>query len=385
MRYKIQKAFIWALMSLWGATIYTGCSDVKFHAVPTQACIDHNETYGPGTCVTTNGVDHFSYTKTFGDIDILFVIDNSGSMYVEQSLMAARIQGFIGFLEEEGFNYNIAMTTTDISETGDSTNELQDGNFIEFTNAEGVKTGTSVLTPETGDNVGYRSQIFENTIKRQETLDCEQSNFAEDSCPSFDERGIYAANLVLDRADSSFFRQGAHLAIVFLSDEDERGKGVESTFQSYDSPETLVGKINTQLGAAKGVSFYSLIIKPGDKECKKEQDEQPNEYVYGEYGVQYARLSDAKDSELLALGNVIGGYTGNICADDYKTQLDIMAELIGSYTYIEPLVCDPQEINVSVGGEALTSDSYHVEDGNLVIDRNITPGDVVDLKVDCLI
>ncbi|MFO7564316.1 MAG: hypothetical protein R6X02_16840 [Enhygromyxa sp.] len=49
------------------------------------------------------------------DVDILFVIDNSGSMGEEQALLAANVGSFIEVLEQKGVdaNYRIGITTTD--------------------------------------------------------------------------------------------------------------------------------------------------------------------------------------------------------------------------------------------------------------------------------
>src|SRR5687767_351818 len=50
------------------------------------------------------------------DVDILFVIDNSGSMAEEQALLSANFGAFISVLEREdvGANYRIGVTTTDV-------------------------------------------------------------------------------------------------------------------------------------------------------------------------------------------------------------------------------------------------------------------------------
>ena len=49
------------------------------------------------------------------DVDILFVVDNSGSMAEEQATLAANFPSFVGVLEEENVkaNYRIGVTTTD--------------------------------------------------------------------------------------------------------------------------------------------------------------------------------------------------------------------------------------------------------------------------------
>ena len=49
------------------------------------------------------------------DVDIVFVIDDSGSMAEEQALLSANFASFIGVLEAEDVkaNYRLAITTTD--------------------------------------------------------------------------------------------------------------------------------------------------------------------------------------------------------------------------------------------------------------------------------
>ena len=46
-------------------------------------------------------------------VDILFVIDDSGSMGEEQAKLAANFAPFVATLEEAGADYRIAVTTTD--------------------------------------------------------------------------------------------------------------------------------------------------------------------------------------------------------------------------------------------------------------------------------
>ena len=46
-------------------------------------------------------------------VDVLFVIDNSGSMGEEQAALSASIDGFVAALDGSGLNYRIGVTTTD--------------------------------------------------------------------------------------------------------------------------------------------------------------------------------------------------------------------------------------------------------------------------------
>ncbi|MCA9716842.1 MAG: VWA domain-containing protein, partial [Myxococcales bacterium] len=67
---------------------------------------DPNATSGDPTGDPTSG-------PISGDLDILFVIDNSGSMSDAQRRVAAGAGELINALESGGVNYRIAVTTTD--------------------------------------------------------------------------------------------------------------------------------------------------------------------------------------------------------------------------------------------------------------------------------
>ncbi|MCR9164804.1 MAG: hypothetical protein ACE37F_14990 [Nannocystaceae bacterium] len=66
------------------------------------------------------------------NVDILFVIDNSGSMAAEQANLAANLAPMIEELEREDIaaDYRIAVTTTDVADSACSTTGPEDGNFV---------------------------------------------------------------------------------------------------------------------------------------------------------------------------------------------------------------------------------------------------------------
>ena len=50
-----------------------------------------------------------------GKIDILWVVDNSGSMATSQQAVADNFRRFIDKFEENGFDFQIAVTTSDVA------------------------------------------------------------------------------------------------------------------------------------------------------------------------------------------------------------------------------------------------------------------------------
>ncbi|MEO0336721.1 MAG: hypothetical protein AAF202_10010, partial [Pseudomonadota bacterium] len=284
--------FKFAIVML-GVSLYAACSDVKFDVKPSSECEDYNQNFGDGTCsINPQGFQEFSYSVRMGQVDILFVTDNSGSMFAEQQEMANRFPSFLDSIR--GIDYQIAIVTTDIpSSENNQTNAangngaLWDGKFIAFPNGQKVLTNPGDSNSVHNTNITY----FNQTVQRPESANCDNSNFQ--NCPSSDERGIYAVNRALDRSEnSSFFRGNGHLAVVILSDEDERSTGGESAsartnnlrgkaLESYDLPATLVQKAATAMGATKTMSVHSIIIQPGDTSCKSNQDAQGNQWVFG--------------------------------------------------------------------------------------------------------
>lgn len=390
------------LMTLLGVSLYIGCSGVKFSSKPSSSCKDFNSQFGEGTCVITEqGTQAFDYNVRVGEVDLLFVTDNSGSMYAEQQQMASRFPGFLDSIFD--LDYQIAIITTDISaspgngpDAYNGQGSLQDGKFITF-----PRSGTSILRNEDQSASLHGQNIldFQETVARPESADCDKDpNF--EKCPSGDERGIYAVNMALDRAENaSFFRPSGHLAIVILSDEDERSvggknpseggedsaRGKRFPLEDYDRPETLVDKTAAQLGATKTVSVHSIIIKPGDTSCKAEQDSQGNQWTYGEYGDVYERLSNPSN-DLQARGRLMPGVTGTICSKNYTKELgDIKNKINQNISEIQ-LPCTPVLDTVDVTYAPLTSYevTFDVDVNNRVTFNPALPaGTTVNLKYEC--
>ncbi len=394
------------LMTLLGVSLYMGCSGVKFSSKPSSSCQNFNTQFGDGTCIVTEeGNQAFDYNIRVGEVDILFVTDNSGSMYAEQQEMAHRFPGFLDSIFD--LDYQIAIITTDVSaspnnapNTFNGNGALQDGRFIMFPNGASVLSNPDQSASLHGQNI----LDFQNTIARPESATCDQSDYED--CPSSDERGIYAVNMALDRSENtSFFRQGGHLAIIILSDEDERSVGghikaeggepcppensnclaKRFPLEDYDRPETLVDKTAAQLGATKTVSMHSIIVKPGDTQCKSEQDDQGNQWTYGEYGDVYERLSNPSN-DLLARGRLMPGVTGSICSKNYTKELGDIKDKISQNISEIQLPCTPLLDTVDVTYAPLTSYEvrFDVDVNNRVtFSPSLPAGTSVNLKYEC--
>lgn len=258
-------------------------------AVGATACSKVN--FSPGTEQNKNEVptapeeEQFTFNDVSGkgQVDILFVDDNSVSMLDKQQKLSTRLASFVGSLGN--VDWQIAITTTD---TTDGPFGLK-GDFLTM-----FGTGTKILNA----SVPNYEEVFKNTVVRTEMVNCGTI------CPSGDERPLGAVvATVAKRAGSTkaFFRKNADFVVVFLSDEDE----VYAFDGNPVQPQQLITAVTTAF-PNKLFTAYGIITKPGDVVCHDQVS--PAQGKYGEYMAELIRLT--------------GGVAGSICDDDYSSSLE---------------------------------------------------------------
>lgn len=289
-----------------------------------------------------------SYTVNVGRVDILFVVDNSGSMSTEQKRMAESFPNFVQGLDLAGLDYRIGIITTDVQSStnrlvGDG--RLQNGNLLEFPN------GSFYLSPETR-NI---EDEFAKTIKRDETLECEDSGYNKDICPSDDERGIYAAYLAVNANKKNFFRENSHIAFVFLSDEDVRGFGnSERQYpfmlpEALDYPENLINLVSARFDESTDLSAHAIVTN--NESCRQEQMAQGgNQYIHGAIGSFYMAMTQPEGAAIINNSGVlmksfssgsrlVKGTIGSICSRDYVSELGSIKNVLSKTKAVERLKC----------------------------------------------
>lgn len=253
------------------------------------------------------------------DVDILFVVDNSGSMDKEQVGIGNKVSGFLNKLT--GLNWRIALTTTDprAMTAGLTKNDPKrpwgDGQLRPFD----ADNGSQYILKSDEVNAADAQSLLANAVN-------------VGILGSGDERGINAAYRAVERfsagsvGNRDFFRTDARLAIVLISDEDECSEGYEkcSGDNTASIPANLLAVVHQRLGIDKVISFNSIIYKPGDANC-----------TTGAY--------EGKTYE--ALTKLTNGSEGSVCDADYTTPLanigSKVVELIKSVT----LSCAPVDMN----------------------------------------
>lgn len=239
------------------------------------------------------------------EIDLLVVVDNSRSMRADQEKLGREFANFVSGVSHA--DYRIGVITTDVNSPG-------------FENAPGY-WGNLDRVNETGRNYISKAdsnpeELFSNLINRQETIDCTPST-PQELCPSFDERPLHAIRLALDKRDgqnAGFFRTGADLAVVIITDEDETA-GPGGVF--YNAGD-LIRYVEDQFSGRKRVLGFSIAIQDQDIACFNEQ---ALDTVSGASAVSYGvRVGE--------FATLTGGFNVNICNQNFGRDLSSISDYV---------------------------------------------------------
>lgn len=289
---------------LYAMVILTGCSDATFTDVGSPML---------GELDLPSGSFHsqtFIQRSIKGKVDLLVVVDNSGSMAEEQAKLGARVSNFLSQIDD--VDWQLGVTTTDVS----------DGPF-------GLKGSILPLGNTTqkilNKSVPNYNSLFLDTVVREETFNCTTD------CPSGTEQPLRAAMMAMDQRDgnnSGLFRSDADLGVLILSDEDEMSNGAAGATTGTD----VIDHFKSIWGNSKEMYGYAIITQPGDDACVSSQT---NSQAY--FGI----LID----EFVQMTR---GMTGSICHEDYGTTLGSIGENLGQLLNFFELHVVPEDGTVKV-------------------------------------
>ena len=221
-------------------------------------------------------------------MDILFVVDNSGSMSNDQTNLSVNFSSFINFALTLNVDYHIGITTTDT-----------EGNFNPF---------NPNSTP--GQLVGNPPWVDRNTPNAIDTF---KNNVKVGDSGSADEKGLAGAYLALSdpqintpppNGNQGFMREDAPLFIVIISDEADK------------SPETIDFYLNYFQNLKRFRQDYftaSAIVGDTPNGCTRASDN-----TTAQAAPRYIDFATRS-----------GGLWETICTDNWSTTL----ETIGSHAF----------------------------------------------------
>jgi hypothetical protein len=230
-----------------------------------SACMAQPFTFvGNGNTV----VDQASETLPSSTVDILFVVDNSGSMADKQATLRNSAEAFVAELAKTNVNYHLGVVTTDLYAPTDGGRLRMGVPGPQFLTAPGP------LDPQAAQKRAALVASFNATVSQLGIGGSSQ------------EAGLGAVTMALNPADPSikalnqgFMRSEADLAVVIVTDEDDCTPLPEnfSTVGAwhepalcYNSPQYLqqVNTILDQFAALKGdVSRVRVALITGGKKA----------------------------------------------------------------------------------------------------------------------
>ena len=330
-----------ALPLMWNA-----CGEVGFESGQKSSVLD-----SAGLVDVTQKINVTAQSST--KADILFVIDNSGSMQQEQIDIGLKISGFMNKIKD--LDWRIALTTT-----SPSSNTNIDGTVLPFGDGQfrpfDSNTGTQYFLDSAQVNVAAAQTMLANAIY-------------VGSKGSGDERGIHATYRALERAASpspnrDFFRTDAAFAVVIISDEDECSSGHEycGSNKVKSDPTKLIEFVKGTLGASKQFSVSAIIGIPNDSSCTSAPSR----------GVSYQLAQQ-----------LTGGSLGSICSNDYSAPLTVLGASVTELVKAASLQCPPSDFNndgkadmqiIQPDGQVMKS-GYTVKGITVTFDNVLQPGE----------
>jgi hypothetical protein len=164
-------------------------------------------------------------TRAPGGVDVLFVIDNSGSMLEEQAALTAAFDGFVAALEAAHGgrpDLHIGVISSDLGAGGERINgclEPDHGVLQHAPRVAGCTPPTDRYLVDADDGAGGRTANYEGSLG--EAFRC-IAELGTRGCGF--EQHLEALRTALDpgtTANAGFLRDDAALAIVIVADEDD--------------------------------------------------------------------------------------------------------------------------------------------------------------------
>ncbi|WP_426750853.1 choice-of-anchor D domain-containing protein [Myxococcus sp. Y35] len=288
------------------------------------------------------------FQESQAKVDVLFVVDNSGSMMEEQQSLGQNFAAFLSAAELASVDYRIGVTTTGLDPSPGGWSECPGG-------AQGGENGRlfpvdgsrpRIITPRTPD----AASVFANNTRvgvchwNEQGLEAAYRALADPLLYSEDDSRTEQPN----DGNGGFLREDARLAIIFVSDEEDFSAQPVSFYETY-------------LLALKGNDRSKLSVNA----------------IVGPAELSTCPTSSSTGSRYIQLAQTTGGVVESICTPNWASSLENLSESTFGANRKFPLSetpMDPASIVVQVDGVPVTSGwQYDARDNAILFDRSAAP------------
>lgn len=285
-------------------------------------------------------------------VDILWVVDTSGSMKEEQAYLGNNFSSFMSQLSMTGMNFQTAVTTTDICQDSVPDDLSQRVCPADFGGSSSTHLRGSFVTKNGGPQVlTMNDPMLLSRFSSYTNLGTNGSGF---------EHGLKGAEMgiakSLSGANSPLIRTDAFLAVIVVSDEEDDGiglgmaneNGTNYVAQGLTSFRYTDDDFVNYLSSVKGAGKFSVSAITGTRNangslCSADHS-QPDEE-----GTQYIKAAQKT-----------GGIVQSICETNWSSSLAQIGNDVASQMsqVVLKSIPDPATIKVKVNGAVTVKWSY---------------------------
>lgn len=306
---------------------------------------------GSGT-LETHVTDVFD--KVFDGVDVLFVVDDSGSMSEDQENLASNFGAFLAVAKSWGVDFHLGVVTTDVEDPKKAGRLQGEPKFVTPQDAQAFAQNVLVGTSGSGTERGLEAARL--ALSPPLTDDSGTPCSADSGCAA----PMKCVAGVCGGPNRGFLRDTAALHVIFVSDEEDQ------------SPKALSSYIDFLLGL-KGAGWGELVKAHAIVGTKAVT-------CGADIGQRYIDVADAT-----------GGKVASICDPDFAAALgDLSGGIFGAqYKYHLSRYPDPTTLKVTVSGKPCTS-GWTFDAANVAVVFSPTsacmpaPGDVVSIAYDAM-
>jgi len=289
-------------------------------------------------------------------VDVLFVVDNSGSMMEEQQSLGQNFAAFLSAANAAAVDYRIGVTTTGLDPSPGGWSECPGG-------AQGGENGRlfpvdgsrpRIITPNTPD----AATVFAHNTRvgvchwNEQGLDAAHRALSDPLIYGEDDPRTAQSN----DGNGGFLRPEAKLAIIFLSDEEDFSSQPVSFYETY-------------FLALKGNDKSKLSVNA----------------IVGPMDLSTCPTSSSSGSRYMQLASATGGVVESICTPNWASSLEKLSNSAFGPNRNFPLSevpADATRITVQVDGAPVTAGwRYDARTNTVVFEREAAPapGSLVEI------
>jgi len=260
-------------------------------------------------------------------LDIVWIIDNSGSMSDEQQALGSNFSAFIDDFITKDVDFKMGITTTDTS-SSTKKGQMVSGSDTKLTSAKAKANETQ-----------FKSD-FMNLVK-------------VGTSGSGNEKGLEASEGFMQKYAASFIRPDAYLAVVVLSDEEDQSSKTVAQYTDY------LKSFKSEAGLVK---VYSIVDVNKTNCCQ-------------------SGISTGGDRYIAASNNTAGVYSD--IRSDFHSSLSAMGDQIINLLDSFALANDPVagSLKVYVNGSLSNDYTFDAVSRSIKFDSNHLPPVGAEVKV----